>query len=241
MEFLAQTLRDELPLIVGARVSFIICLIVLVVLIFGLVRAIKAQEIANLKSQLDLKSAEISEYRRKLGGASPDQAKERIDALEAELDQRIKLLEPRVLTDASLEAVRLAAAEATGTIYISNNGQAADAGKLADQLASAFQRAGWRVERPTVLGVPNPPLTDLRLTIPPSDEATPAQLAAAKAIHACGLPYTTVPPPFSHRPPRFERPAGAPDFMFQQPEWPEPQVEVLVTYRSGGGLAQPKS
>ncbi len=50
-----------------------------------ILRSMKAQEIADLNSRLTLRNDEIADYRRKLDGKTPDEAKDFVEALEMEV------------------------------------------------------------------------------------------------------------------------------------------------------------
>lgn len=79
-----EVLRDEGGVIAAAPWSFAICLFVVGGVIYLILRAMKAQEIADLNSRLTLRNDEIADYRRKLDGKSPDEAKAFVEALEVE-------------------------------------------------------------------------------------------------------------------------------------------------------------
>lgn len=79
-----ETLRAESGVIAAAPWSFAICLFVIGGVIFLILRAMKAQEIADLNSRLTLRNDEIADYRRKLDGKTPDEAKSFVEALEVE-------------------------------------------------------------------------------------------------------------------------------------------------------------
>lgn len=80
-----SVLRAEGAVIAQAPWSFLICLFVVGGVIFLVLRSLKAQEIADLNSRLTLRNDEIADYRRKLDGKTPDEAKSFVEALEVEV------------------------------------------------------------------------------------------------------------------------------------------------------------
>jgi hypothetical protein len=79
VEQIIERLAKEWPVISGAPISFAIAVVVLGMLIW---LALRWQYGARLSHRDD----EIAAYRRKLDGASPDEAAQKIDALERRLD-----------------------------------------------------------------------------------------------------------------------------------------------------------
>jgi hypothetical protein len=79
-----QVLRTEGAVIAQAPWSFALCLFVIGGIMFLILRSLKAQEVADLNSRLTLRNDEIADYRRKLDGRSPMEAKDFIEALEVE-------------------------------------------------------------------------------------------------------------------------------------------------------------
>jgi len=97
-------LRSEGAVIAQAPWSFALCLFVVGSVIFLILRALKAQEIADLNSRLTLRNDEISDYRRKLDGKTPDEAKNFVEALEVEVAVEADAAETAVATVAEVPA-----------------------------------------------------------------------------------------------------------------------------------------
>lgn len=100
----------------------------------------------TLKQQLEHKDGLIADYKEKLKGATPEEAKDRIDGLERRLAQLIKDTAPWKLTNEQEAAIMNAAREMSGyslaILFAERDGEAR---QLAGRLAEIYQAAGWRV------------------------------------------------------------------------------------------------
>lgn len=172
-------------MIAQAPWSFAICLAVVAGVIFLVLRSLKAQEIADLNSRLTLRNDEISDYRRKLDGKSPEEAKARLDELEA----RIARLQPRRLDAAQREMIRAAVAGIASHISIAADMAAADARGLVADLSAAFQGAGWAVSHAMVGGPANPPPSGFGVSVADPDNLTGAQAAFVAALRSIGIDF----------------------------------------------------
>jgi hypothetical protein len=180
-----QTLRSEGAMIAQAPLSFLICVAAVGGVVFLILRGLKAQEIADLNSRLTLKNDEISEYRRKLDGASPDEAKARLDDLEA----RIALLQPRRFGSEQRERIRAAVSGHGLSVSVAADMAAADARGLVADLSAAFQGAGWIVSNPMVGGPGNPPPSGLGVNVGDPDNLTQAQASFVAALREIGADF----------------------------------------------------
>ncbi|SRR6266545_749041 len=94
MQELIAKLIDEWKVISGAKISFITCILILGGVIwaafnwsYGSRLASKDEQLANKDSQIALLIRQRDDYRDKLGGASPDQAAQKIAALEKRIEE----------------------------------------------------------------------------------------------------------------------------------------------------------
>jgi hypothetical protein len=118
---------------------------------YGGVVAQRDGVIANRDSEITLQKGQRDDYKDKLNGATPDQAKARIDALEA----RLGAAEPRRLTadQRAILIARLTPPAAT-TPIVSIVGEAAgDSPQLAADYASVFRSvSGWNISESSAMG-----------------------------------------------------------------------------------------
>jgi acyl-CoA synthetase (AMP-forming)/AMP-acid ligase II len=90
-----QEVVNGWPMIWANIPTFIAILVVMLVAVWIALNYLYGQQIASKDAQIQLLDRQVADYKDKLHGASPDQAKARIDALEKRLGQ----FEPRRLTD----------------------------------------------------------------------------------------------------------------------------------------------
>src|SRR5262245_51575677 len=101
MESLIKYVFGEMRVIAGARLVFATALLVAGMAIYWVMDWRYAGILSNRDSEIALLKSQRDDYKDKLGGASPDQARARIDALEkrlAELEPKLARLEPRRIT-----------------------------------------------------------------------------------------------------------------------------------------------
>ena len=103
-----------------------------------------AGRLANTESELRLKNTQLDDYREKLKGATPDEAKARIEDLAADVTYLRKHALPRTLSESQLRDIETAASAAGfSTIAIMYKELGFDTARLAEVLRSAFDAAGW--------------------------------------------------------------------------------------------------
>jgi hypothetical protein len=80
-------LLQEWTVISGAPIAFISCIVVLAALIFGVLNWSYGSRLASKDDQIALLTRQRDDYREKLGGASPDQAAQKITVLERRIEE----------------------------------------------------------------------------------------------------------------------------------------------------------
>lgn len=156
-----KALNANWSVIVQAPWAFAIWTVVVGGVVWAAINHLKQNSIENLEGRLKLRDDEINDYKRKLSGATPEEAKARIDSLEA----RLNLLMPRSVSAKQRETIREALASETGIAQIGTDGACADAPAFGSSLSAAFKSAGWTVINPFFMGLSNPPLSGLGLRV----------------------------------------------------------------------------
>ena len=134
-------LSEQWDVIARAPVPFLIAVALVGLIIWSVLAYSYSTRIANLKSEIGLVTRQRDDYREKLGGASPDQAKSKIEELEKRVKETIGSRWESLTKD---EAARLSAAVAKlekrriQVMYANQLGKA-----LARSIADAFEAAGW--------------------------------------------------------------------------------------------------
>lgn len=143
-------------------------------------------KIEHLEERIRLREDRIADYEEKLKGASPEEAKARLDSLES----AVTALRPRRLTEEQRRTLAAHVRNRRGRIEIAQDMAVADARLLTADLVSAFREAGWEVRSPSVLGPAAQPITGLGLSI--SKDAPELQQTVAEALRAAGIQFDAV-------------------------------------------------
>jgi len=205
--------------ILQAPATFAIALAILCGIIWGAMSWSYSSQIANLQSRLSLRDDQIADYKTKLEGATPDEAKKRLDALELQ----VKALSPRRLTEEQKGKIVESLKGVSGTIEIVQDLGAPDAKAYTGDLALAFHAAGWVVNLPAVLGPGSPPPNGVGLRVTNPAALQPIELAVKRALEAAAIAFDIQQ---ENRPPRPNLPsslAGLATFP------PQPDVGLLIT------------
>ncbi|MDE2105770.1 MAG: hypothetical protein KGL39_51575 [Patescibacteria group bacterium] len=209
----------SLPVIGKAWPTVIGLIIVALVVGFAAGRFMFSERIATLKGRIEARDEKISDYDQKLEGASPDEARKRIEALELQ----VKALSPRRLTEEQKTVMVRSLAGVRANIGIGKDMAVADASAFTGDLASVFQQAGWGVSLPAFLGMGGPqPSSGLGFEID-NNNPQQAERAVQTAMAAAGLRFDALPPR-----PRPQRPSPPPGVAIP-PQPAPPDVRLVVT------------
>jgi hypothetical protein len=193
----AQAVWNQFGTVAHAPVALLAALIVTAIVIGWLARWRYRNRIDNLQSLTNLREAQLQDYKDKLNGASPDQAKARMDALESRLFEvlaQVAALAPRTLTDQQRRAALAVLDRFRGSrIKILTDAAAPDVKRLADALAATFNGAAWHVETGIVLDFADAPPTGVALLVPDPARLTPPQQSIAEALRDAGLAFDLMP------------------------------------------------
>ena len=142
----------------------------------------KDAEIANLKTQLE-------SYKAKFNGATPEEAKARMDMLEATLKRVVDSIAPRRLSDDQSNAISRTVSGSHFVIDIAAD-SAPDADSFSDFLYRAFEKGGWTASNPSVAGIFDVP-SGLAVVLKNLAAMTPAERKVIEALNAAGLKFDT--------------------------------------------------
>jgi hypothetical protein len=218
METLIKYLAGEGRVILQAPATFLIAIAIVAGLIWAAMSWSYSSQITNLQSRLSLRDDQISDYKSKLDGATPAEARKRLD----DLENQVKVLSARRLTTQQKEKIAKALAGAVGVIDIAHDMAAADAKAYTGDFALAFRSAGWIVSLPAALGISNPPATGIGLRVRNPAALTTAELVVKRALEAAEIGFDIQKELRPSRP-NPTNPTGAPTMP------PEPDVSILLT------------
>ncbi|HLF12796.1 MAG TPA: hypothetical protein VJA26_16450, partial [Gammaproteobacteria bacterium] len=137
------------------------------------------------------------DYRDKLAGATPDEAKRRVDALEAEIDSLRLKLQPRHLTPSQRQAIldrsRLPAGAPPRAVTVIHEEKCSDCAAFAGEIVAALRDAGsWTVSTEVVPELAQRPRSGLAIRVTEVLRPPPEAVALQRALQAAGLPLTIV-------------------------------------------------
>ena len=203
-------LFDEGRIVLQAPVAFATCICIVALAIWIVLSWTFTSQIANLQSRISLRDDQIADYKIKLGGATPDEAKKRLDALELQL----KSLTPRRITIDQRQKITTIISHFKASIEILQDIAVADAKALSSDFALAFNDAGWQTNVPGVMGAGGvPPKTGLALRVNDLHNLSPAEVSVKSALEAASIAFDL------QMSARRLTPAGG----------PTPDVSILVT------------
>ena len=153
----------QVAIVTSAPAPFIVALLIVAGFIWWAIDWKYSAVLTHRDAEISRLKGERDDYKDKLSGATPDQAKARIDALEA----RLSSIEPRRLT-ASQRAALIAglASPPPGSIVDVMSEPSGDNTQFAADIWSVFQQAGgWSVGDSTAIGPSNRPPSGLAIRL----------------------------------------------------------------------------
>lgn len=161
---LPQSLQDLVngwPMIEANPATFIAIVVVIAFAEWVILRFWYGGRLSSKDAQIELQDRQLADYRDKLQGASPEEAKARIDALEKRLGQ----FEPRRLTDNQrkilIERARVNDHELTIICEASS-----DCMTYAAAFEAPLREAGWTVYNYQIPNPPQRPRTGIAVQVP---------------------------------------------------------------------------
>lgn len=137
-------IKGEWAVISQAPLTFLLWGGVAAIAAYAFARHQLADQMASLGERLNLKDDRIAAYLEKLQGATPDEAKAKIAALEASVRNYELRLADRVLTSEQLLKLENAIKAFSGTNYkITTYWDLPEPMALANQISKALVRQGW--------------------------------------------------------------------------------------------------
>ncbi|MCF6118548.1 hypothetical protein L2449_16850 [Mesorhizobium muleiense] len=177
--------------------------------------------VTNLESRIALKDDRIDDYERKLNVHSPDEAKQRLDALEL----RVRGLLPRTLSPEQMKAIAERITGLSATIQISHDMAAADAKTLSSAFTVTFQRAGWATIPHMVMGVGHHPRSGVALQVRNPSQLSPLETTVKQALEAASIEFEI------QQCTRAPFPGPMPEGSTPYPQGQIPDVGLLLTTR----------
>ncbi|WP_407146333.1 hypothetical protein [Bradyrhizobium sp. ORS 86] len=148
--------------------------------------------INNKDSELTLAKSQRDDYRDRLGGASPDQAKKRMEDLERQVATLAKRIDPRSLTKEQQQSLSESAKIVPGIdnrVSISGDIACNDCSIYANDLAAVLRDVGWNVTTGFIMGPNRHPKSGLGLAVVDPKNLSPAEAKMEAALRAAGISF----------------------------------------------------
>lgn len=183
-----QDLISGWPMILANLPAFFTILLLMFGAVWWLMNWRYGGIISHKDSEISLLKGQRDDYKDKLSGATPDQAKARIDALET----RLAALEPRRLTAdqrSKLIAQLIPHFSSHETINIISEASG-DSHQLAADLVSVFQAAGgWHIQEGQAMGIGNRPPSGLGIHVEDTNNLSAPAKIITGAFKSAGLAF----------------------------------------------------
>ncbi len=194
MPGVVERFREEARAVAAAPVLLAIVILVAIGVIWGTVYLSYRQIITNKDAYIASLSRRVADYRDKLGGASPEEAKQQLDALRNEVATLRLRLQPRRLTTMQRQQIidrsLLPAGAQPRPLTVIHQRDCTDCAAFAAELADALQAAGgWIVSTESI---PNPnqrPRAALAIRVPDALRPPPEAKTLQQALLFAGLPF----------------------------------------------------
>jgi hypothetical protein len=192
MDQIIKYVVGEIRVIAGAPATFVTALLVLAVAIWWAMDWKYSGIIVNRDSEITLYKSQRDDYKDKLNGATPDQAKKQLEDLQRRVDILAKHIDPRSLTadqERVLKQVATVAREAGNVIHISGDVACTDCSIYGNEFARILDDAGWKVITGISMGPNRHPPTGLGLSVGDPQNPTLAESKLINALRAAGVPF----------------------------------------------------
>jgi hypothetical protein len=166
-------MSGEWAVIAQAPVTFIAAIVVVGFIIWKVAQHQHATELANHTSSVSLLEKQVADYKDKLSGASPDQAKARIEKLEAQ----VTALMPRRLSSDQKNGIIPVLSPSPGAVSVGYDIGWASGARFQRDIMDAFSSSGWQVGGAVQVGAPSSP-KGILLRVAKNGPASQAVIAA---------------------------------------------------------------
>jgi hypothetical protein len=148
--------------------------------------------VASKSSQIELLDRQIADYKDKLNGASPSDAKARIDVLEA----RVIRVEPRQLSTEQKKTIIKNVILPPGMFYelsIESDIRCLDCNQYAEEFSDIFSEVHWNIRTPMIERPSIKSPKGIAVLSPDPSNPLPAAAALIRALKAADIPFDLMP------------------------------------------------
>lgn len=182
MESIVKYVVSQFSLIEQAPVPFFICIAVISISVWKVISWHYSGRIESFEARNKLLTDQISDYRSKLSGASPDEARARLDVLET----TVRSLSPRSLSQRHAEILTSQLSRDPGRAYILLSVTSHNAKLLHADLERCFREARYDVTT-WIAGQTRITHDSLSLRVPNIEQLTSRQVLVLTALRSLNL------------------------------------------------------
>jgi hypothetical protein len=178
-----EKLQKEWAVIRGAPWSFFTAVAIIAGAIWFFLSGINRSTLSAKDATIETLKAQNDSYKGKLSGATPEEAKARIDALEA----RISRVEPRQLSPEQKKIITENALLPAGACYalsIESDMHCIDCSEYAEEFSDIFSKAHWRIRTPMIERPSIKSPKGIAVLSPDPSNPPPAAAAVIRALKA---------------------------------------------------------
>ena len=185
-------------MIADAPVPYLMTAIVIGLAIWAAHKWAYGHRLEKKDDTIALLDREVADYKRKLDGATPDEARAKIDELKEEIQQFKRQFGPRTFTPHQKKAFISCLSKYRDqkvSLCVDHDATGGDCNRYAREIAAAIVDAtGWPMRQGTVIGPSRTAGCGLALIVRDAANLPPAAMAIAAAFHAAGVPFEIISP-----------------------------------------------
>lgn len=195
MEEAPQGLRQQMSAVASAPLLLAVAVLVIGAVVWGILQVSYRTVLSNKDRHISMLERRVAEYRDVVGGASPDEARRRIEAMEAELKTLRLRLQPRHITPEQRQAIvdrsRLPAGAQPRAVTVISEDNCSDCAAFAAELVAALRDTqAWNVSTTSVATLPERSRAGLAIRVPDRLRPPPDATVLQQALRSAGLEFT---------------------------------------------------
>jgi hypothetical protein len=179
---------EQLGVIQAAPVPFFVAVLAVFGLVWTAVSWSYSTILSSKNSQIELLDRQVADYKDKLSGATPTEAKAKIDDLEA----RLARIEPRRLSAEQRRVMASLVEVPAGSEYhlsIQSEMSCPDCNQYAADFYTVLDEAHWKIISPRVMGAAAASPKGIAILTPDTNSPLPEAAALARALSAAKIPF----------------------------------------------------
>ena len=190
----SQGLRQQISAVASAPLLFAIALLAIVAVVWGVLQVSYRTILSNKDRHIAMLERRVADYRDVVSGATPDEARRRIEAMETELKTLRLRLQPRRVTPEQRQAIldrsRLPAGAQPRAVTVVTADSCSDCSAFASELVAALRDTNaWTVNATTQSDLSERSRVGLAIRIQDRLRPSPDAMVLQQALRSAGLEF----------------------------------------------------